>query len=92
MSRHHVRLDSRRWRQLRKRALERAGYRSELSGRAGVLEVDHRVPIARGGELYDFDNLQVVTRSEHIEKTRRENERHDPARDEWRRLVAELMT
>ena len=92
MSRHHVRLDSRRWRQVRKRALERAGHRSELSGRAGVLEVDHRVPIARGGELYDLDNLQVLTRGEHIEKTRRENEKPDPARDKWRAMVRELLT
>ena len=92
MSRHHVRLDSSRWRHVRKLALERAGYRSELSGRAGVLEVDHVVPLHRDGAPYDLGNLQVLVRSEHVAKTRRENERPDPARDKWRRLVAELMT
>ena len=92
MSRHHTRLDRRRWLRVRKLALERARWRSELSGRAGVLEVDHRVPIARGGDPYDLDNVQVLTRGEHIAKTRRENERHDPARAKWRALVAELLT
>ena len=92
MSRHHTRLDRRRWLHARRQALERAGWRSELSGRAGVLEVDHRTPIARGGDPYDLGNLQVLTRGEHVAKTRRENERPDPARDKWRRLVAELLT
>ena len=91
MSRHHSRLDRRRWLHVRRLALERAGYRSELSGAAGVLEVDHRVPLHRGGDPYDLDNLQVLTRSEHIRKTAQENERPDPARDRWRALVRELV-
>ena len=91
MSRHHTRLDRRRWLHVRRLALERAGWRSELSGRAGVLEVDHRIPIARGGDPYNLDNLQVLTRAEHVAKTRRENERPDPARAKWRALVAELL-
>lgn len=91
MSRHHTLLDRHRWLQVRKRALERAGYRSELSGRAGVLEVDHRIPIARGGDPYDLGNVQVLTRGEHIAKTRKENERPDPARDKWRAMVRELL-
>ena len=91
MSRHHSRLDRRRWLHVRRLALERAGYRSELSGRAGVLEVDHVVPLHRGGGAYDLSNLQVVTRGEHIAKTRRENERPDPARDKWRAMVRELL-
>ena len=92
MSLNHRKLDRLRWLRVRKLALERAGWRSELSGRAGVLEVDHRVPIARGGDLYDLGNLQVLTRGEHIEKTRRENEKPDPARDLWRAMVRELLT
>ena len=90
MSHHHTRLDRRRWLHVRRLALERAGWRSELSGKAGVLEVDHVVPMHRGGDPYSLENLQVLTRGEHIAKTRRENERDDPARNRWRELVAEL--
>lgn len=90
MSRAHVRLDRRRWARVRKLALHRAGFRSELSGRPGRLEVDHVVPLHRGGDPYSLDNVQVLTRDEHIAKTRAENTRPDPARDAWRRLVEEL--
>ena len=90
MSRRHRVLDGRRWARVRKLALHRAGYRSELSGRAGRLEVDHIVPLHRGGDPYALDNVQVLTRDEHIAKTRAENTRPDAERDAWRRLVAEL--
>ena len=75
---------------MRKLALRRAGYRSELSGLAGRLEVDHIVPLRRGGDPYALDNVQVLTRDEHIRKTAGENRRPDPARDAWRALVAEI--
>ena len=90
MSRRHTALDRPRWARVRRAALQRAGYRSELSGRAGRLEVDHIVPLHRGGDPYELDNLQVLTRDEHIAKTRGENTRPDPERDAWRALVAEL--
>ena len=91
MSRNHVRLDRRRWAQARRAALERAGYRSELSGRPGRLDVDHRVPLDQGGDPYDLSNLQVLTRREHIEKSRRENCRV-PGRVEWLDMVKSLLT
>ena len=90
-SRLHAALDRRRWARTRKLALRRAEYRSELSGRAGRLEVDHVVPLHRGGDPYSLDNVQVLTRDEHIRKTASENTRPDPAREAWRRLVRELM-
>ena len=89
-SRHHRALDRRRWAWVRKLALRRAGYRSELSGRAGRLEVDHIVPLHRGGDPYALDNVQVLTRVEHIRKTAGENRRPDPEREAWRALVAEI--
>ena len=49
------------------------------------------VPLHRGGDAYSLDNLMVLTRGEHVAKTRKENERPDPARAKWRRLVAELL-
>ena len=92
MSRRHTALDRPRWARVRRAVLQRAGYRSELSGRAGRLEVDHVVPLERGGDPYDLDNLQVLTRDEHIAKTRAENTRPDAERDAWRRLVAEIAS
>ena len=89
MSRNHVKLDRRRWARARRAALERAGYRSELSGHPGRLEVDHRVPLDQGGDPYDLSNLQVLTRREHIEKTRRENVKI-PGRVEWLDMVRNL--
>ena len=90
-SRHFARLDRRRWAAVRRAALRRAGYRSELSGRAGRLEVDHIIPLHRGGDPYALDNVRVLTRSEHISKTAAENRKPDPARDAWRKLVQELL-
>ena len=90
MSREHRALDWRRWARVRKLALRRSGYRSELSGLAGRLEVDHIVPLHRGGDPYALDNVQVLTRDEHIRKTAGENTRPDPERDRWRALVAEI--
>ena len=87
MARHHRALDRRRWAAARRAALRRAGYRSELSGRAGRLEVDHIVPLHRGGDPYSLDNLRVLTRAEHVLKTARENRRPDPERDAWRALL-----
>ena len=86
MSLHHDALDRPRWERARRAALERAGYRSELSGRAGKLEVHHHVALEDGGDPYALDNLQVLTRGEHIAAHRKP----DPERDAWRALVAEL--
>ena len=67
----------------------RSGYRSELSGRPGRLEVHHRVRLEDGGDPYSLDNLMVVTRAEHIELHR--GDRETPGRAEWRKLVEELV-
>lgn len=93
MSKNHLLLDRRRWEQARQAALERAGFRSELSGRPGRLEVDHIVPLHIDPEQdpYDLAGLQVLLREEHIEKTRKENSR--PLTDEemaWEEFVEDL--
>lgn len=76
---------------MRRAALRRAGFRSELSGAAGRLEVDHIVPLHRGGDAYDLANLQVLTRDEHIRKTAGENRKPDPARNAWRKLMNQFL-
>lgn len=90
MSRHHVHLPARRWTRVRRAVLDRDGWRCRRCGRAGRMEVDHVIPLDRGGAPWDPANLQTLCRSCHIRKTANENERPDPARDEWRALIAEI--
>ena len=89
MSRHHRCLHAGRWARVRKAALRRAGYRSELSGLAGRLECHHRVRLEDGGDAYDIDNVIVLLRSEHIDLHRRESE--VPGKSAWRAFVRELI-
>ena len=88
-SRFYAKLDRRRWAAARRAALRRAGFRSELSGLAGRLEVHHREKLEDGGAPYDLDNLMVLTRAEHIDKHR--GDRETPGRAEWRKFVDELL-
>ena len=87
-SRHYTALNRKRWAVARRAALARAGHRSELSGLSSALEVHHLVKLEDGGDPYALDNLQVLTREEHIDLHRAE--RSDPARDAWRELVAKI--
>ena len=71
--------------------LDRDGWRCRGCGRAGKMEVDHVVPLHKGGAPYALSNLQTLCRGCHVEKTRRENETwHDPEREAWRAFVREL--
>lgn len=56
------------------------------------MEVDHKTPLHRGGDLYDPANLQALCRSCHIGKTAAENRREPTEAEEaWRALVDELV-
>ena len=70
--------------------MERDGWRCQVCGRYGN-EVDHAQPLQHGGEPYALLNLQTLCRGCHIEKTRGENTRPDPAREAWRELVARMV-
>lgn len=76
-------INNRRWARLRLQVLRRDGYRCQAPGcgRAGALEVDHRLPLAAGGAMWDTSNLQSLCRSCHIAKTAVENGR--APRSEW---------
>ena len=88
MSFNHLMLDARRWANVRHSILERDGYRCRECGRAGRLEVDHVLPLKRGGDPYALGNLQALCRACHIRKTSRENTR--PGRLPWLRFRDEL--
>ena len=76
--------------------LERDGYRCQAvgCGKAGRLEVDHVIPMHRGGDAYDLANLQALCAFPcHAAKSRRENPRRRPVsadRIAWGRVVAAL--
>ena len=96
MSRHHLKVNRNLWRLLRLRALERDGWRCRQCGKAGVLEVDHVVPLFQGGAPHDLDNLQSLCRSPcHFEKSVKEmgnRPRRNDRTDRWQALVDELST
>ena len=48
----------------------------------------HRVPLEDGGDPFSLDNLMVLTRSEHIDHHRHEDE--IPGRAAWRALVKDM--
>ena len=92
MSRHHrVLVNDRRWQHVRLEVLNRAGWRCASCGLYGN-EVDHIVPLDRGGAVYDFDNLQCLCRTDHIQKTRDENTRPPtPAEAAWNLMLEAVV-
>ena len=57
---------NRRWARVRRRVLDRDGWRCVVCGGAGVLEVHHRQPLADGGAEYAADNLESRCRRCHF--------------------------
>ena len=99
VSRHHVKLNHRRWSKVRRQVFERDGWRCQgilPNGkrclRAGRLECHHIIPLDQdpSQDPYDLDVLEAICRGCHIELNRAQNRRDDPARDAWRELVREL--
>ena len=67
----------RRWRKVRRLALARDNHLCQDHARRGVLvegnEVDHVVPVSRGGSRFDLGNLETLCGSCHARKTARED-------------------
>lgn len=85
-SRFHAAIPSWEWVRLRKRILERDGYRCRACGKPGRLEVDHVIPLHQGGAALDPANLQTLCRTCHFLKTGLEKN-IDPERLAWRRYL-----
>lgn len=75
-----------RWARVRLAVLAAAGWRCTQCGRAGVLEVHHRKPLADGGAPYDPRNLEARCRPCHFNA-------HQPAVApdvaEWKAFLAD---
>ena len=91
MSRHHQKLDRRKWEAVRRRVLDRARWLCVKCGCYGN-EVDHVRPLQHGGvDPYDVANLQPLCSACHRFKTRGENRRpRSPAELEWDQYVQEV--
>ena len=90
MSNHHKAMNQRRWLGVRKRTLDRVGWKCAECQHYGN-EVDHIVPIADGGAVWAEDNLQVLCRGCHIAKTAKQNQRTWTAEEQaWWSYVMEL--
>ena len=94
MSRHHARLDWRRWAAARRACFRRDGYRCVRCRKAGRSEADHVIPLEVDPDQdpYNVDGLQTLCRGCHIEKTAAENrDPMIPGRQEWLDMVAQLL-
>ena len=81
-----------RWARVRVLALRRAQWFCEGCGRISAqLEVDHIVPLYKGGRPFDLDNVQVLCRRPcHQEKTANENRKPTPGKKQWVDYLKEL--
>ncbi|MCY4120927.1 MAG: HNH endonuclease signature motif containing protein [Acidobacteria bacterium] len=77
------------YRRLRRRVIVEQPLCACGCGRA-VHEVDHVVPLSKGGALMDRSNLQGLSRQCHARKTKRD--RMTGARAEWAAAVDELAS
>lgn len=79
------------WESIRRKVLKRDGHRCKKCGRMGRLEVDHIVPIAKGGEAFAMPNLRTLCRHCHLRITGQQNRKEvSPERAAWNRLVDAL--
>ena len=90
MSRHHARLDARRWEAARRAAFTRDGWRCTECGRAGRLEAHHEPPLRDDADPYDVAGIRTLCRACHIERHRPDD--MTPGRAAWRELVSEITS
>ena len=80
------------WERVRRRVLDAQNWRCQICKRYGN-EVDHKIPMHKGGAAWDPDNLQCLCRSCHIAKTQKENcpALRNPDAAKWKALVNQLV-
>ena len=74
------------WQVIRRRALDRDGWRCRDCGKAGRLEVHHVSPLVRGGSNA-LENLRTLCVGCHKAAHKRPK---TPVQDAWDRMVTEL--
>ena len=58
------------WKALRKRVLDRDGWRCTKCGKAGRMECDHKIPVRAGGDD-SMENCRALCRDCHFARSRR---------------------
>ena len=88
---------SKRWARLRKRALDRAGWRCERCKSPGRLECHHVVSMWTDFTLaFDMENIEVLCRACHIDHHRLDKlgketkPKNAPVQEPWLALVTEI--
>ena len=89
MSRHHDRLNWRRWAATRRRVFERDKYRCRVCGKPGRLEGHHQPPLKAGADPYDVDGIITTCRDCHLALHR--SEYMVPGQEDWLKFVSELL-
>ena len=87
-------VNRRRWKLVREAVLKRDGYLCQKCGVvSGDPEVDHVMPIAKGGAIWDLSNLQTLCAFPcHRDKTSVENQcQLTPERDAWKVVMADYL-
>lgn len=77
------------WRRIRREVLERDEYRCRVHGphcKVDANEVDHIVPVADGGALFDRSNLRAACKDCNIWRANRQK-----SRDGWKRSRAHIV-
>ena len=83
-------LASARWRRLRRHILARDGWECQACGKLlGRAEVDHIVPVMKGGQPFEPTNLQVLCPACHVLKTHLDlGQLPDVEREAWAKYLA----
>lgn len=92
MSRHHRKLDPRRWAAARRACFDRDGWRCRECGRAGRLEAHHEPPLREDDDRdpYDLAGLVTMCRGCHIDRHREDY--LSPEQIEWLAFVDRLAS
>ena len=88
MRHHPANLDRTRWRRLRVKMLDNAGWRCRQCGKAGLMELDHVKPVSQGGQWWSEKNLQILCKNCHFLKTGKENRLNSAEIEAWEAIVA----
>ena len=80
-----------RWERLRRRVLDAADWRCTRCGKYAN-EVDHVIPLHKGGDPWAESNLQALCKQDHFSKSRKENSKPLSAeRLAWQAVVKNLI-
>ena len=88
MSRHHAKLDARRWAAVRLEVFNRDGWRCRACGKPGRLEAHHEPPLRAGADPYDPAGIKTLCRGCHIARHR--PDAMTPGRLDWLREVERI--